>query len=608
MTYSKRNNYRRGYLTSLNRSFRGFNTLRKRRYKDPNNFEEYDYPALDRYYIDKLEYAMKRKWNNHFTRPYALKRDITDILLEHIEDCIRNDRNIVCEINNKSGLGKSLIAVWLYHKINRHFLDYIPKKLKKLRKEIRDSRLRIIKLMKNVENIHSKNLIEKIKKKIEFNKKFIKEIKQVRKKGETDLTYSQNFSGSKNNFPKILPGGTNIQDENNEISGSGSRSFKTAFKNIIKAFRVKQKNYILATPDFTYVPNLHFILIPFGFKKDKPEAEWETRVLIRYIDPEKKSLRAIYLGYANLNIGSIIELLDLYDLAKMEALEQLEDSGGFESGSLTEEQKERDIGVLYNYAKENNYSGKSKQELKDWLIFDLNINADTDYTKYLVNTVYRKINEEKNKEEEAEVNNRKELLNQIYGIEEKEIFDIPIEKILDNFDYENSKWRNIERDIEIFKLMKAGKTYQKIREKLEISLSDPQLSAVKKKYDGYIAKERGELYEIYRANELRKDPEYKEWEVIRNGERGEPDIICISPDKTLLKVISCKCFELHKSSFSIKIKKFNPEIEYGLKNHNKYNKVQVFADIFDHVNKKLYRKEIKYLKPQESIKIHKEIK
>jgi len=602
-----------GYRKSIRYSYRQLSRLRSKKKSFKGNFEEYDYPALDRYFIDQLEYAMRRKWNNHFTRPYALKRDITEVLLEHIEDCIRSGRNVVCEVNNKSGLGKSLIAVWLWKIINDLFIKYLPQKIRETRYSIRNTRVRILTSLKsrNDNTTHKVNytnhIIEKLLKKINLDKQFLKDLKKVRLKGEIDMTYSTDFSGSKNNFTKLLPGGCNLQDENNELSGSGSRTFAKAFKNIIKAFRVKQKNYILATPDFAYVPNLHFILTPLGFAKDKPMEQWQTRALVRYIDPEKKTLKALYLGYALLDIGSIVHLLDVYDVAKLEALEHLEDSGGIQSGSLTEDQKSRDKKKLFDYAKNKDYDGKSKKVLKNWLIFDLNMDTDVDYMNYLIDEVFNEFNKEKDETKKADQIKLQEHNRLKYKIDDQNVFDIPYEKILEDFDIENTNWRNVERDIEIFKLKKGGLTYQQIRDKLNIELSDPQFSAIKKKYDGYISDVRGEMYEIHKANKLRENPEYKDWEVIRNGAKGEPDVYAISSDKTILEVYSCKCFEISKNSLSIPMKKFSPEIDFALKNHNKYNKIFVFADIFDHLNKKPYQKQINYLKPEKSVIIHKEL-
>jgi len=340
-----------GYGNLLRNRRRQYQKLFFNNRKFKSNFLEYDYPPLDAYYVDKRDYSETKKLNNFFSMGKALKRDITDIWEKHHHFLIEWNLNYVIEINTKSGLGKSLTALLVNYEHDQLFI---------------------------------KN----------FNETLGKELGKIE---NLDLKFSVDFSQSKNNFQNMRRGGTNIQDELNELVGSGAKSFEKAFRSIIKSFRFTQKNYILCTPDFVYLPNLHYILIPLGFKKGKKEKEWETRALVRYIDYSVKTIKPIFLGYVNLKVGKITNKLDHYENIKAQAYEDLENSGGLLSGNVSPEQKERDLKRLYDYAKEEGYKGKSKQELKDWLIFELEINAHTDYAKFLVNKTFNKFHREMRK-------------------------------------------------------------------------------------------------------------------------------------------------------------------------------------------------------------------
>ncbi len=77
------------------------------------------------------------------------------------------------------------------------------------------------------------------------------------------------------------------------------------------------------------------------------------------------------------------------------------------------------------------------------------------------------------------------------------------------------------------------------------------------------------------------------WEVHHNGRKNQPDNYVIHKEKSILIVYSEKCFEMSKNR-SIKMSKYDAELNFALGNLRTFKTVKVIAYHFDHLSKKRY--------------------
>lgn len=562
MTSRYGNNYQRNYRNyrynrNRNTSFnsRNYNGLTnsyssilgflKPKSRENDIFKGTVYPPLDKYYYNLL--ANQRGYNP-FLLKYALRRNLTTLLKEHFKDLVVNKRNFIALIVGKSGLGKSLIGLGCYYYLRKYHYRY--------------------------------------------------------KNKETKIHFTFNYSKSKRKIKKMNEGDLLLQDENNKEIGLGSKTGKIAFENLINSFRYTQKSLIVCNPDYYYIPNLHIVLSPLGhdehaYKTEDPE-DMRTRVLIRFIDDTLQTKKPVYLGYAWIPIGKIAELFKEYEKAKKKNYEYLEKHEGMRSAKIDEKQFQENVKDLLKIAEEQNYTGKSKSDLKSYLIRFSSINADTDTTKFIINETYKQWH----KIHDNIATPKSEELQERIDIDYEKEFHVSHEDILMNMKEGDVQWYDLDRDIMIFEELKRGRYGKDIAQEFE--LSEGQISIIKNKVQGYVNTKRGELYEIYYEKRLGLKDKYQEWEIKRDGRKSQPDIYCISPEKNELHVFSIKCYELYRTSYSIPVKELKPEIQFCLKNHHEYDKIKLYNISFDHIDKKIYKHEIDYLNPPKTIKLKKE--
>jgi len=135
----------------------------------------------------------------------------------------------------------------------------------------------------------------------------------------------------------------------------------------------------------------------------------------------------------------------------------------------------------------------------------------------------------------------------------------------------------------------------------KISLS--RISGIKKSIMGFLSVKRGKIYEKYCYENLKTDPKYENWDVKWEAGPGEPDIYLISPDQKKLIVLPIKCYDIERDNYTLPISEFNPEIDFCLKNHRKYDSIKLIAWIYNHTDLKRKDKPINYIKPPKTIKV-----
>lgn len=526
------------YGNYLQNSVRFLSHAIKKKKNNDKIFENVRYPALDKLYVKLLTRARGNK--KVFNLAYAIKRDITSTLETHLKQIVVENRNLICMNTGKPGLGKSVISLCLYDYLKRYFWHYREKKI--------------------------------------------------------FPSYAFNFDESKKKIKRVNAGDVVIQDEFNELSGEGARSIKTAFMNLVRSFRYTQKSFILNNVDYFYIAGLNLVISPIGhderYYKTKNPKYMRTKALIRYIDDTQQNKRPQYLGYVWLDVNRCSYLFEDYEKAKHRNYKKLEKSGGMKTGGLDMKQFEKEVKLLLDFAKEQNWNGKSKKRLKFFLrrLADRGkVSYDTNKRMYLIDEAYIEYHKKKEKKRLAQKDKKKEKEEELQlKIDEKDVFHVEYEDILETITNETTNWKKIERDKEIFRGLKDGMMGKTLAKKHGISQA--QVSIIKNKINGYINKKRGELYEIFHESQLKQRKEYEGWEIIRDGSIGKPDIYAISPDRKILQVFSIKCYNLERDSYSIPIKECKPEIEYAKENHEDYDLIEVFFRGFDHQDKELHSK------------------
>lgn len=587
--------------------YRFINETHKR--KSGDFWKGWRYPTLDKLY-DMLD-----ERGHKFDRSSARKRNITKYIEKHLVEVVIHERNFVGLCTGKSGLGKSYLMIAFGFKliqIHRNPIAYIDKLLKKYKWSADDRKELIL----------------------------LKKIARERESLDTKLHFSFNFDQSQKEIKSMTEGDTLIQDEFTELKGEGSKIAEKDFNNLIRQFRYTQKNFILNNPDYFYFPNLHLVITPIGqfnkYFETKNPRDMKSRFYVRFIDDTEKTRKAQYIGYGIINIASVKKIMKMYEKAKDENYKRLEKSGGGRTAKLDIKQLEEEAKTLWKTAKDLKWKGNKKKTLGLYLQYT-DINYDSYKKDYLIDLAWEiekssKLQEQKELVEKnlsqsksfiAKVQNRDEnkldkqkeqytddlikdfsILSMI-NIDIEKGFLISDDDILKTIpDNPDIKWENIGRDIEIFKQVKDGRTHTVVAK--EHKLDRSIITRIRKRYQGYINKHRGHLFELYYETILKKDDKYDI--VVRDGARGKPDIYAITVDNDLY-VFSCKCLSMENGKTHEKIENFEPEIRFALENHinSRYSKIKVKAVFFDSCDCKLYKKTIDFLNPPKTININKDI-
>jgi hypothetical protein len=270
----------------------------------------------------------------------AIRRDITDSLNRHIENVIKMDMNLICEVNGKGGEGKSMILV------------YIAKKIK-------DAQIK------------------------------------YQKFADAPVRFTFNINDSRKAINFHPNGLTIIQDEYNELIGESSQTTQTEFNNLVRSMRFTQKSLIISNIDYIYVKGIHFVLETFGFFdkffKQQSEENMKTACLVRYVDDNHPS-KVLYLGVAKIDVGEVLQKYRQSLEFKQKNWDTLEKHGGAISHTMDKEQRVRYAEVLLAIAIKGNWNGK-KDELNNFFQ-DAKIYCDT-YQKRMILTETMKLRKKK---------------------------------------------------------------------------------------------------------------------------------------------------------------------------------------------------------------------
>jgi len=261
----------------------------------------------------------------------AIRRDITSELNKHIDNVIKMDMNLLCEVNGKGGEGKSMILV------------YIAKKIKDAQ--------------------------------IKYNKY-----------PDALVRFTHDIEGSRKAIHFHPNGLTIIQDEYNELIGESSQTTQTEFNNLVRSMRFTQKSLIISNIDYIYVKGIHFVLETFGFFdkffKQQSEENMKTACLVRYIDDNHPS-KVLYLGIAKVDVGEVLQKYRQSLEFKQKNWDELEKHGGARGTTMDKEQRLRYAEVLLAIANRGGWNGK-KEGLNSYFQ-DAKIYCDTYQKRMILN-------------------------------------------------------------------------------------------------------------------------------------------------------------------------------------------------------------------------------
>lgn len=182
-----------------------------------------------------------------------------------------------------------------------------------------------------------------------------------------------------------------------------------------------------------------------------------------------------------------------------------------------------------------------------------------------------------------------DILNQFnFGNYQEELFD---------FIKQNTNWRNKSRDFEIYKEIQKGTLYSEIAERLELTIS--AISMINTKVQSSINNLKGEFFEIEYEKYLKSLNKFNNYNIVRDGTPGKPDIYIIDNIKKELYIFSLKDLELNKKSFCIIKGQLKPELEFAyLKNiFEEFNIVVLYLIVFDSLTEQLHIREVDYNNP-----------
>ncbi|WP_457556449.1 hypothetical protein [Candidatus Harpocratesius sp.] len=405
-----------------------------------------------------------------------------------------------------------------------------------------------------------------------------------------------------------------IQDEEDEMSGDGSRTTVKNEGNLIKRGRFTGISLLKACPELTVIPGCDYALLPFGFLKSGKKylektgdpSKCEGRLLL-YSKSRFKSSGYVPLGYIKVAMGNAIKFMDSqkYFELKRKSFNKIKESGGASGVDRKKRRAEREKWAeeLLEVAVKNGWDGKAKKDLGLWLDYTENIPLPLPKGEYekliaLVQTKFEK--QHKTDDSNTESNIKR-------NINFNEEFNVDLHKVLDILEQKSIKnWTTQKRDLAIYRVMMDHPQYtneqlvdlEELKAKFPNNYPTDQstFTRIRSKVGGYISEEKGAEFELWLKAQYEKDPNVKK--VIRDGGQSKPDLTVIYKDNRVCYV-SCKCFLFKGRSKSIPLKKFAPELLAAQKDLKKGKVAECVAEIFNlHTKKQHYHK----FSPEEILK------
>lgn len=334
-------------------------------------------------------------------------------------------------------------------------------------------------------------------------------------------------------------GDIGIRDETPKLTGKGSRLVEWYLNNITKMIRANQNSFIFVDPKEFRPSVVTFFLETAG--------KWKKGEITRYVlfDKDHNPLGHIYIPLHNDK-----EFRKEYERKKMENIRKVKESSGKVSPELEE-----------------------KPELKESVI-----------------PIGDDLNDDKTTEYRGKGN-----------IFERFKWNYDMNKIIEIVKKE-AKWRNTERDFEIYFKRQKGIFLKDIADDYNELKSYQAVENIIKKVKGYINRVSGLVFEERYENYLNKLNEFKDWKIERFGGKEYPDIVMAKDNKKI--VLSLKNFELKQGEVRhVNIKDYQIERNYSLDLVKNNFDVETYLVVFNNLDNSTKLFKINILNPK-NIKVN----
>lgn len=170
---------------------------------------------------------------------------------------------------------------------------------------------------------------------------------------------------------------------------------------------------------------------------------------------------------------------------------------------------------------------------------------------------------------------------------EKNIFEgfkwnYNIDKIIDIVEIE-AKWRNTERDLEIYFERQKGRFLKDIADDYNELKTYQAVENIIKKVQGYINRVSGLVFEKKYEKYLKSLNEFKDWKIERFGGKEYPDIVIAKDNKKI--ILSLKNLELEQGKIKhVNIKDYKIERNYSLEQIKDNFEVKIYLIVFNNLD------------------------
>ena len=520
--------------------------VKRRKYKDLTLTEQYEFTKklylsrgikwqnlTRKYHLgDGLkDKGFNLRWNQKFVKNQDLlkrfKYDITREFTDALKYRIQNKDHIILVFYGATGTGKSWAAIRLAEIIKNLFMKYLENKSKILLSFSDDE------YAKKLSEMNSKDIM--------------------------------------------------IRDETPNMSGEGSRTLQQNVKNVMNITREGQFCFLFVSPDLAVKPtnSVSFYLESAGISKENGKSRFliydETMLLLGRIHVNKPKNKEFLVEYGKRKTDNINQLV----------------AGAGDSG-VTPDMIKRDKKTIKFLEFCREYGAKYKGEFKA-LVYPFNLknpefkirNLEKEDIINYTSLMMRGISTNKTiKKKEKE-----KILSKIYT--DSKDFKFDLKDLYDRVKKgkKGSKWRNTERDLEVYDLyINTEITQLELAERYQDLSSAQAVNAIIDKVKGEVYRIRGKMFEEQYYNFLR-DKYINNIDIFikYDGAKEKPDIIIGNKKLDELVVLSLKCLDLPKKErkypYYVRWREkkhiggFMPEIEYAGKNVVNYKTVNVFVVI-----------------------------
>jgi hypothetical protein len=153
----------------------------------------------------------------------------------------------------------------------------------------------------------------------------------------------------------------------------------------------------------------------------------------------------------------------------------------------------------------------------------------------------------------------------------------------------NENWRNIERDIAIFREKQKGKYLQELADKHGVDYTN--ISKIVKKVRSAVNYYKGKLFEDFIKKKLKQSGLFEK--AIKEAGKGEADILAYFKDGKRLNIYSLKNIKIDRKPYWLVIEELRPELTRAKLQAHDY-KVQLILLVFDSHTKQIKQFKIDY--------------